>query len=61
MKNKTLKVTLIKSKFGRKPRHRQCVEGLGLRKIHDTVICENNSCNLGMINKVAYLLSVEEC
>lgn len=55
-----LKVTLIKRKFGRKPRHRECVEGLGLRKISQTVIVDDTPENLGMINKVDYLLKVEE-
>ena len=55
-----IKVTLIKSKFGRTPGHRQCVEGLGLRKIGQTVEVEDTLCTRGMINKVSYLLKVEE-
>ena len=57
---KTLKVTLIRSKFGRKPGHRECVQGLGLRKIRHTVQVLATENNLGMINKVRYLLKVEE-
>lgn len=60
MAKKTVRVTLVKSKFGRKPGHRACVEGLGLRKIHQTIEVEDTSCNRGMINKVSYLLEVEE-
>ncbi len=60
MAKKTVRVKLIKSKFGRKPGHRACVEGLGLRKIHQRVEVEDTSCNRGMINKVSYLLEVEE-
>jgi len=59
MSKKTVKVTLIKSKFGRKPGHRACVEGLGLRKIRHTVEVEDTPCNRGMINKVSYLLKVQ--
>ncbi len=59
--NKKLRVTLIKSKFGRKPGHRACVVGLGLRKIRQTVEIEDTPCHRGMINKVNYLLNVEEC
>ncbi|MCB1827783.1 MAG: 50S ribosomal protein L30 [Coxiellaceae bacterium] len=58
--NKQLKVTLVRRKFGRKPGHRACVEGLGLRRMHHTVTIEDTPCNRGMINKVAYLLKVEE-
>ena len=57
---KKIKVTLIKSKFGRKSGHRECVEGLGLRKIRHSVEVEDTPCTRGMINKVFYLLEVEE-
>lgn len=58
--NKTLKVTLVKSKFGRKPGHKACVEGLGLRRMHHTVQVQDTPENRGMINRVNYLLRVEE-
>ena len=32
-----LKVTLLKSVYGRKPGHAECVKGLGLRRRHQTV------------------------
>ena len=57
---KQLKVTLIKSKFGRLKSHKACVAGLGLRKIHQTVTVVDTPENRGMINRVSYLLSVEE-
>lgn len=56
---KKLKVTLIKSKFGRLPAHRACVAGLGLRRMHHTVEVEDTECVRGLINKVSYLLKVE--
>jgi large subunit ribosomal protein L30 len=59
MAKKTVKVTLVKSKFGRKPGHRACVEGLGLRRMHQTVEVLDTPENMGMINKVIYLLDVE--
>jgi large subunit ribosomal protein L30 len=59
-KPKELKVTLIKSKFGRLKSHKACVAGLGLRKIHQTVTVIDTPENRGMINRVSYLLSVEE-
>ena len=61
VKSKKLKVTLIQSTFGRKPNHAECVRGLGLsRRIRDSVVVQNTACNRGMIDKVAYLLQVEE-
>jgi len=57
---KQLKVTLLKSKFGRLKSHKACVAGLGLRKIHQTVTVIDTPENRGMINRVSYLLSVEE-
>ncbi len=57
---KTLKVTLVKSVHGRLARHRACVQGLGLRRMHQTAVVEDSPCTRGMINKVAYMLEVEE-
>ena len=55
-----LKVTLVKSRYGRLKAHRACVAGLGLRKINHTVVVDDTPENRGMINKVSYLLRVEE-
>ena len=57
---KKVKVTLMKSVNGRLARHRSCVRGLGLRRMHHSVVVEDTPCTRGMINKVAYLLKVEE-
>ncbi len=59
-KSKQLKVTLLKSRFGRLKSHKACVAGLGLRKIRQSVIVLDTPQNRGMINKVSYLVSVEE-
>ncbi len=53
-----LQVQLVRSTIGRLPDHKACVLGLGLRRIGQVVTVENTLCNLGMINKVAYLLKV---
>jgi large subunit ribosomal protein L30 len=58
--SKALKITLIKSKYGRLKNHRACVAGLGLRKMHQTVQVADTPENRGMINRISYLLSVEE-
>jgi large subunit ribosomal protein L30 len=57
---KKLKVTLVRSPFGRIAAHRACVSGLGLRKIRQSVVVADTPENRGMINRAAYLLQVEE-
>lgn len=60
MSDKKIKVTLVRSMYGRTPGHKECVKGLGLRKMHHTVELADDPCIRGMINKVSYLLKVEE-
>lgn len=55
-----LKVTLLKSLIGRLEAHKACVRGLGLRRIRHSVEVADTPENRGMINKVAYLLKVED-
>ena len=55
----TLSVTLVKSFYGRLPKHRATVTGLGLKRINHTVVLEDTPEVRGMINKVSYLLKVE--
>ena len=57
---KKLSVTLIRSKNGRLASHKACVAGLGLRRMHQTVEVIDTPENRGMINKVHYMLNVEE-
>ncbi|QKT04130.1 50S ribosomal protein L30 [Ectothiorhodospiraceae bacterium 2226] len=58
--NGTLKVTLVRSMAGRLAAHRACVRGLGLRRMHHTVEVQDTPENRGMINRVAYMLKVED-
>ncbi|HAI97737.1 MAG: 50S ribosomal protein L30 [Cycloclasticus sp.] len=60
MSDKKLKVTLIRSKNGRLASHKACVAGLGLRKMHQTVEVIDTPENRGMVNKINYMLNVEE-
>lgn len=60
MADKVLKITLIKSPIGRTKSHKQTVRALGLRKLYQTVVKEDNPSTWGMINKIPYLLKVEE-
>jgi large subunit ribosomal protein L30 len=55
-----VKLTLVRSTIGRIDSHKACVLGLGLRRMHHTVTVEDTPCNRGMINKVSYMLKVEE-
>lgn len=55
-----LKVTLVKSAAGRLRSHRACVRGLGLRKTNSSAVVANSAENRGMIERVSYLLRVEE-
>ncbi len=57
---KKLKLTLLKSRHGRLPTHAQCLAGLGLRRRHQSVVVADTPENRGMIDKVSYLLRVEE-
>ena len=57
---KNLKVTLVKSRYGRRPGHAECLAGLGLRRRHQSVVVADTPENRGMIDKVAYLVRVEE-
>ncbi len=59
-KKKQLKVTLSRSRFGRLASHQACVAGLGLRRMHQSVLVQDTPENRGMINKVSYMLTVEE-
>ena len=58
--SKILRITLRGSLNGRLRRHQACVRGLGLRRRHQTVEVEDTPCNRGMIQKVSYLLRIEE-
>ncbi len=55
-----IKVTLVKSLNGRLTSHKACVRGLGLRRMHHSVVVQNTPENRGMVNKVSYMLKVEE-
>ena len=60
MADKTIKVTLVRSPIGTKPNHRKCVKGLGLRKINHTVEVEDTPSVRGMINRIQYMIRVED-
>ena len=55
---KTVKIKLVKSPWGRLPKHRECLKGLGLRRIGSSRELEDTPAVRGMIAKVRYLLEV---
>ena len=57
---KKIKLTLLKSRFGRIPGHAQCASGLGLRRRHQTVVVNDTPENRGMIHTIRYMLQIEE-
>ena len=59
-KAKELKVTRVRSKHGRLKSHKACVTGLGLRKMHHTVTVADTPENRGMMNRISYMIAVEE-
>jgi large subunit ribosomal protein L30 len=58
--NPKLKVTQVKSTIGNKRPARESVRSLGLKRIHHSVVVEDNGVNRGYINRATHLLSVEE-
>ncbi|KMY48231.1 50S ribosomal protein L30 [Peribacillus loiseleuriae] len=59
MANK-LEITLTRSLIGRPDDQRVTVNTLGLRKMHQTVVHDDNPAIRGMINKVGHLVTVNE-
>lgn len=59
-KQKTLKITQIRSLIGQKPNHKKTIEALGLKRIRHTVTQNDTPQIRGMINRVRHMVTVEE-
>jgi large subunit ribosomal protein L30 len=57
---KKIRVTLVKGLVGTIGKHRESVRGLGLRHREHTVELVDTPAVRGMINRVSYLVKVEE-
>ncbi len=57
MAKKTVTVKLVRSPIGALPKHKLCLKGLGLRRMHQTVELEDTPAVRGMINKISYMLT----
>ncbi|AJS60262.1 50S ribosomal protein L30 [Paenibacillus sp. IHBB 10380] len=55
-----LQITLVRSLIGRPGTQRTTVNTLGLRKVNQIVVHNDNPAIRGMINKVSHLVSVTE-
>ena len=55
---KTVTVQLVRSPIGTKQSHRDTVRGLGLRKLNSQSVLEDTPALRGMIDKIAYLVTV---
>lgn len=59
-KAKELRITLVKSPIGYSRRQKGTVRALGLRRLRQFVLQEDNSVIRGMVTKVSHLVEVEE-
>tara|TARA_B100001248_G_C27235093_1_gene386722 strand:+ start:404 stop:595 length:192 start_codon:yes stop_codon:yes gene_type:complete len=60
VRNKTIKITQIKSSIGYKKKAKKTLVALGLKKLNHSVVKNDTAQIRGMINKIYYLLKVEE-
>ncbi len=60
MAEKVIKIKLVKSAFGRKPKQSKTLKALGLSKIDQVVTKPANDAILGMVETVKHLVEVVE-
>ena len=60
MAEKTIKIKLVKSAYGRKPNQGKTLKALGLSKINQIVERPDNDCIRGMVATVKHLVEVVE-
>lgn len=54
-----LKVTLVRSGTNRPQRQKDTIRGLGLTRLHKSVVLEDTPAIRGMIRKVQHMVTVE--
>ena len=59
-KIKNIRITQIKSGIGYRKKAKNTLKALGLRKLNQTIEKKDTTSIRGMINKISYLLKVEE-
>ncbi len=58
MAKKYLKIKLIKSKIGRMKNHKQCIDGLGFKRLNQVIDVLDTPSNRGLIQKVSDMIRV---
>ena len=53
-----LEITQVRSGIGTPPDHRGTLRALGLKRMHQTVVKQDDPVIRGMVRKVSYLLEV---
>ena len=59
-KIKSIRITQIKSGIGYRKKAKNTLKALGLRRLNQTIEKKDTASIRGMINKISYLLKVEE-
>jgi len=57
---KKLRITFVKSAIGYSKKHKDTVRGLGLRKLHQSVVHVDSPSLRGMLRMVNHLVTIEE-
>jgi large subunit ribosomal protein L30 len=60
MSESVVRITQVRSAIGRHASHKACLKGLGIRRLHQSVTVKKTPENMGMINKISYLLQIED-
>ena len=55
-----LKIRQVKSTINRSGMQKKTVRALGIRRLNQTVVHDDNPCIRGMVKKVEHLVQVEE-
>lgn len=55
-----VKITLVRSTNGQKPKMRATAKALGLKKTNASVVRDKDPIVMGMINRIKHMVSVEE-
>ena len=54
-----IRVTYVKSAIGYRQSQKDTIRSLGLRRLNQTVVVDDNPSNRGMVNTVRHLIRVE--
>ena len=57
---KKYKITQVRSAIGRPENQKRILKALGFRKLNQSIIKEDTPSNLGMIEKIKHLITLEE-